>query len=437
MAVALTIAGSDSGGGAGLQADLKTFAVFYVHGICALTGITIQNSSKIEEIYDLPPSLVKKQIEILANDFNINSAKTGMLRNSKIIKAVASIISKYDFPLIADPVILSKSGYELLKEDAIDDFINFIFPISYLITPNRYEAEKLSGIKIKSKADVEKALKILKKKGANSILIKGGHFTNKTDYLFHEGKILEYRGKNIEGCKHGAGCSFSAAITANLAKGVELKESIRIAKNFIEFAIKHAEKIKKNCPVNQISWVAKDAEKWRVYEELKFYLDELLKENIYDLIPEVGTNFAYALPKIFLENENDVLAIEGRIIKAGKNLRAGEIKFGASKHLAKAIIKAMEYDESIRCAINIKYDENLIRNAKKIYTVSSYDRRKEPKEIKNKEGKSISWGTEFAIKKVAKVPDLIFHKGDVGKEAMITIFGKNPSDVVEKLRKVI
>ncbi|MBC7128698.1 MAG: bifunctional hydroxymethylpyrimidine kinase/phosphomethylpyrimidine kinase [Thermoplasmatales archaeon] len=436
MRVALTVAGSDSGGGAGLQADLKTFSVFYVHGVCAVTGITVQ-ASKIEEIYDLPPSLIKKQIETLANDLKINSAKTGMLRKSEIIKAVADVLSKYDFPLVADPVILSKSGYELLREDAIDDFIDFIFPISYLITPNRYEAEKMSGIKIKSKKDVEKAIKILKKKGANSILIKGGHFPNKTDYLYHEGKIFEYRGRNIEGCGHGTGCSFSAAITANLAKGIELRESVRIAKNFIETAIKYGDKAGKICPVNQISWIAKDAERWRAYEELNFWLNELLKEKIYDLIPEVGTNFAYALPKIFLKDEKDILAVEGRIIKAGKKLRAGEIKFGASRHLAKAIMKAIEYDENIRCAINLKYDENLVRKAKKIQNVSSYDRREEPEEIKNKEGKSISWGTEIAIKKAGKVPDLIFHKGDIGKEAMITILGKNPKEVIEKLRKII
>ncbi len=433
----MTIAGSDSGGGAGLQADLKTFSVFYVHGVCAVTGVTVQNTSKIEEIYDLSPSLIKKQIEVLAKDFEINSAKTGMLRKREIIKEVANTLSKYDFPFVADPVILSKSGYELLKGDAIEDFINFIFPISYLITPNRYEAERLAGIKIKGNRDIEKAIQILKKKGANSILIKGGHFPNKTDYLYHEGKIFEYKGRNVKGCTHGTGCSFSAAITANLAKGIELKESIRIAKKFIENAITYGEKIGKRCPVNQISWIGKDAERWRVYEELNFCLEELLKENIHDLIPEVGTNFAYALPKIFFKDENDILAIEGRIIKAGKNLRAGEIKFGASKHLASAIMKAMEYDESIRCAINLKYDENLIRNAEKIYRVSSYDREKEPQEIKVKEGKSISWGTEFAIKKTRAIPDLIFHKGDIGKEAMITILGKNPREIIEKIRKLI
>ncbi|MBC7081602.1 MAG: bifunctional hydroxymethylpyrimidine kinase/phosphomethylpyrimidine kinase [Thermoplasmatales archaeon] len=437
MPVALTIAGSDSSGGAGLQADLKTFSVFYVHGVCAVTGITVQNTSKIEKVYDLSPSLIKKQIVALAEDLEINSAKTGMLRNSKIIKEVARTLSGYDFPVVVDPVILSKSGYELLKEDAIEDFINFIFPISYLITPNRYEAEKLSNIKIKGKKDVEKALKILKKEGANSILIKGGHFPNKTDYLYHEGKIFEYKGKNIKGCTHGTGCSFSAAITANLAKGIELRESIRIAKNFIESAIMYGEKIGKRCPVNQISWLGKDAERWRVYEELNFYLNELLKENIYDLIPEVGTNFAYALPKNFLKDKNDILAIEGRIIKAGKSLRVGEIKFGTSRHLASAIMKAMEYDESKRCAINFKYDENLIRKAEKFYRVAGYDRRKEPENIKKEEGKSISWGTEVAIKKAGEVPDIIFHKGDVGKEAMITILGKNPKEIIEKIRKII
>ena len=178
-------------------------------------------------------------------------------------------------------------------------------------------------------------------------------------------------------------------------------------------------------------------EKWNVYSALKKNVEKILDmEDFINFIPEVGTNFAYSLPREYVNGIEDIAAIEGRIVKGMQPLMQGEIKFGASSHLARALIKAMEYDEKIRAVMNIKYDEETIEAARKIFTVSFYDRKEEPKEIKEKEGATLPWGIEYAIKKAGRMPDVIYHRGDIGKEPMILIFGENPEKVIEKFMKL-
>ncbi len=436
---ALTIAGSDSGGGAGIEADLKTFAAFGVHGMAAITSVTAQNTVSVEGIHDLPASMVKKQIECVVDDIGVDAAKTGMLSNSSIIKAVSSTLQKYDFPVVVDPVMIAKSGAYLLKEDAIDAFIEYIVPIATVITPNRHEAERLSGIRIRSREDARRAARKIARLGAEAVIVKGGHIgRDATDLLYHRKKFYEFKGKRIkDGCTHGTGCSFSAAIAANMVKGYDIVEATEIAKKFITMAIEYGIKIGHgHCPVNPTAWIGKDAERWRVYRELDEMLDELLELDIVDFIPEVGMNVAYALPKWYLKDEGDVAAIEGRIVRAGNRARAGKVRFGASRHLARALLKAMEFDESVRTVMNIKFDEKILKRAEKIFSVSFYDRAEEPHEVKMKEGATIPWGIEQAIRRAGEMPDIIYHRGDVGKEPMILIFARDTKELLQKFMRL-
>ncbi len=436
MKKALTIAGSDSGGGAGILADIKTFASFGVHGMVAITSVTAQNTLEVRAINDLPPYIVEEQIKAVADDIGIDAAKTGMLSNAEIIKSVASIVKKYGFPLVVDPVMIAKSGAILLKEDAIETLIKYLIPNANLITPNRMEAEKLSGIEIKSIDDAIKSAEKISLYGAEYVLIKGGHLKENEaiDILYHDGKIKKYSKPWQRGCTHGTGCSYSAAITANLAKGYKMEKAVEIAKEFITMGIKYGIKIGKgHCPVNQNAYIHIPAERWKAYISLKNALASLISHpELHEYIPEVGMNFAYSLPKEYALDAKDVVAIEGRIVKAGKKARIGEIKFGGSHHLARAIFKAMEFDESVRSVMNIKYDKETIKKAEKNFIVSFYDRNEEPKDIKEKEGETIPWGIENAIKKATKMPDVIYHEGDIGKEPMILIFGKSPENVLKK-----
>ena len=443
---ALTIAGSDSGGGAGIEADLKTFAALGVHGMAAITSITAQNTYEVRAIYDLPPKMVAAQIEAVADDIGVEAAKTGMLSNSEIIKAVASTVKKYGFPLVVDPVMIAKSGTSLLRPEAVETLVKYIIPLAAVVTPNRMEAEKLSGIKIKTIEDAKKAAKrIAEELGAKAVIVKGGHILDieSVDVLYYNGVFKEFRAQRIEnGCTHGTGCSFSAAIAAEIAKGKSVEEAVKVAKEFITLAIKYGLKIGKgHCPVNPTAWVEIPAEKYRILENINNALEILVKhgEFVSKLIPETQTNLVMALPKKYSKTINDVAGIPGRIVRYLNTIKpSGSPVFGASKHMAKAILKAMEFNENIRAAANIKYSKEIIDAAKKLrYKVSYYDRREEPPEIKVTEGKTIPWGIEQAIKKLkGEVPDIVYHLGDWGKEPMINIFGKDAVDVAYKIVRI-
>ncbi|MCD6279120.1 MAG: bifunctional hydroxymethylpyrimidine kinase/phosphomethylpyrimidine kinase [Desulfurococcales archaeon] len=444
---ALTIAGSDSGGGAGIEADLKTFAALGVHGLVALTSVTAQNTREVRLAYDLPPEVVVAQIEAVVDDIGVDAAKTGMLSNSKIIKAVAGAVKRYGFPLVVDPVMVAKSEAPLLRPDAVETLINELIPLATVVTPNRFEAEKITGIKVQSINDAKKAARyIVEELGAEAAVVKGGHLegSESADVLYWRGDFKVFAGPRIRGgCYHGTGCTFSAAIAAELAKGRVVSEAIKIAKDFVTVAIKYGLRDvgRGHCPVHPPAWVLIPAEKWGVVQDLRRAI-EILEEHgelINPLLPEVQMNVVVALPKHYARGVDDVAGVLGRVVRYGNKVKAvGPPTFGASSHLARAVLKVMEFDPSMRAALNIRYSEDVLEAAGKLgLKISFYDRSEEPPEVKVREGATIPWGIEAAIKRVeGTVPDLIFHKGDVGKEPMINIFGRSAVDVVMKLIKI-
>ncbi len=444
---ALTIAGSDSGGGAGIEADLKTFTALGVYGMVAITSITAQNTLEVRLTFDLPPEVVVAQIEAVADDIGVDAAKTGMLSNSGIIEAVAKTVKKYGFPLVVDPVMIAKSGAPLLRPEAMEALVKYLVPIAYVITPNRFEAERLTGITIKSVEDAKRAAKyIVEELGAEAAIVKGGHIGGdySTDILYYKGTYREFTAPRIRnGCYHGTGCAFSAAIAAELAKGKDLIEAVKIAKEFITKAISYGIKVGHgHCPVNPAAWVDIPASKWRVYENLVRAI-KIIEEHgklVNPYIPEVQMNVVEALPKPYCNDINDVMGVLGRIVRYGDKVKAvGPPSFGASRHLARAVLKAMKYNPEVRAALNIKFSEEIIEIAKRLgMRVSYYDRKEEPPEVKAKEGATIPWGIDVAIKRLGgEVPDMIYHRGDVGKEPMINIFGKTSIDAVNKLIKIL
>lgn len=263
LPVALTIAGSDSSAGAGIQADLKTFMALNVYGVSAITSITAQNTTGINEIYDLPGFLVYKQIKSIADDIKIDAVKTGMLSNAEIIDNVALAIKDFHLDkLIVDPVLHSKDNSELLKRNSLNDFKEKILPLALVITPNISEAQLLSGIEISTKDDMIKVAEKLIKLGPEYIVIKGGHLLINEkvfDLIFSENTIefLEYPRINTINT-HGIGCTFSAAITAFIAKGYDVISSIKNARNYIQSALQNEIKIGKGFgPLNH-RWLWKE-----------------------------------------------------------------------------------------------------------------------------------------------------------------------------------
>lgn len=240
---ALTIAGSDSGGGAGIQADLKSFQERQVFGTSVLTAVTAQNTLGVHAILNLPLATISSQLEAIASDFYIRAFKTGMLANAEVIELIAHYLRKNNFgPLVVDPVMVAKGGAALLADSAMDALKKELIPLATLITPNLPEAEMIIGQTLTTKKEIEKAAKKIQIMGAKNVVIKGGHrldVTDAADFLLLEDGSSEWLSKPRIDTKrtHGTGCTFSAVITAELAKGQDVLSAVRIAKDFIHTAI--------------------------------------------------------------------------------------------------------------------------------------------------------------------------------------------------------
>ncbi|MCX7047433.1 MAG: bifunctional hydroxymethylpyrimidine kinase/phosphomethylpyrimidine kinase [Candidatus Sumerlaeota bacterium] len=253
---ALTIAGSDSGGGAGIQGDLKTFAALGVYGSSVITALTAQNTLGVSGIHAVPPEFVRKQMDAVLSDIGADAAKTGMLLNSAIIEEVAAGVARYQVKkLVVDPVMISKHGYVLLERDAIDAMIRRLIPLAEIITPNAEEAELLSGMNVESLDDMREAAQKMLKLGCRSVMVKGGHVdegAQATDYWTdgrEELTLTAERSPVIH--THGTGCALSAALTAHLATGATTPEAVRRAKDFVTGAIRNSIPLGKGIgPVN-------------------------------------------------------------------------------------------------------------------------------------------------------------------------------------------
>lgn len=246
MRKVLTIAGSDSGGGAGIQADLKTFSARGVYGMSAITALTAQNTIGVQDIYEIDPKFIGKQIDSVMTDIGADAWKTGMLANAEIINIVANRAQKYNVDLlIIDPVMIAKGGNPLLKLDAIDVLISELVPIAYVITPNHHEAQLLANMDIKNLKDAREAAKRIYNMGAKHIVIKGGHLPGITEAidLLYDGEIFtEFTAARINTKNtHGTGCTFASAIAAELAKGNIIKKAVHIAKAYLTSAIQKAD----------------------------------------------------------------------------------------------------------------------------------------------------------------------------------------------------
>ncbi len=442
--VALTIAGSDSGGGAGIQADLKTFAALGVHGASAIVAITAQNTRSVNSIEEVGTKMIERQIDAIALDLGIDAAKTGMLNSSKIVSTVARSLKRHKFPLVVDPVMISKSGAQLLRDDAIETLVKELVPMATVITPNGPEAERLTGSKVASLDDARTAArKLVKECHAKAAVVKGGHLegSESIDVLYHDGKFKEFKAPRINTKHtHGTGCIFSAGIAAELAKGSEIPEAVAGAKLFVSHAIEYAFPIGRGYgPVNPASWVLVPAERQRVIESIREGVRMLESSpEVADVVPEVQMNLVMALPQFYARGSDDVAGIAGRIVKVDGRLRASSPPaFGGSSHLARAVLKAMEYDERIRSVANIRYSERILEVARgRGYTVTFCDRKKEPAGIKEKEGATLPWVVERAIEEAGKVPDMIYDEGDIGKEPMIRVFGTDAVDVASKVVRI-
>jgi len=257
----LTIAGSDSSSGAGIQSDIKTFLNHGLYGLSVITAVTAQNTLGVQSSFELPQDIIEAQLKSIFDDFDIEAIKTGMLSSDKVVEVVSSYLrNKTHIKIIVDPVLVSKNGFKMLSEKGIDLLRTRLFPLSFLVTPNIPEAEILSGIKINTAEDVESAAKQIFNSGCKNVLIKGGHMPESTgiekgvDVLYNGKKFFLFKSKFIKSYNtHGIGCVFSASVASNIVLGGTLKNSIVEAKAYLVESLKKSQKIGKGIgPVEQV-----------------------------------------------------------------------------------------------------------------------------------------------------------------------------------------
>lgn len=430
----LSIAGSDPSSGAGIQGDMKTFQSYGIYGLSVITAVTSQNTTRFVDVKPVMPTLVKSQIRSVLEDFQVDAIKIGMVYNKQTIRAIYSELANANIPVILDPIFNSTTGGILQMKNALGDFKKLLIPLSHVITPNTIEAERITGMKIRSVSDMKRAAKKIQEMGAKNIVVKGGHFVagkKVTDILLEDKKFHAFSHNRIKSENHGGGCTFSASLCANIARGKSLSDAIDLARLFTLESMKSAAKIGKGLSITR------QAQGDNIEVLLSQAISKFCSiDSIYKHIPECQTNFVYSMQNPL--SLKDIIGLEGRIVKTGKTVSiAGHLKYGGSRHVASAVLEMSKKFHSIRSGANLKYDNKIIKRAiLRGLKVSSYDRSTEPEKNKEREGSTVSWGIKSAISNLKTPPDIVFHRGDFGKEAMIIIFGKDPSDVLKKTLKI-
>jgi hydroxymethylpyrimidine kinase/phosphomethylpyrimidine kinase len=441
---ALTIAGSDSSGGAGIQADIKTFSALGLYITTVITVLTAQNTETVTDVFTIPSKFFKNQLLTTIQDIKPDIIKIGVLYDNSIIRIVYEILNHLKIPIVLDPVLISGTGVKLLKDSSINAFKKKIIPISLIITPNLIEAEILSGNKISSEKEmVEAAYKILKL-GTKNVIIKGGHSPKENKKIFdillekNVNTITKIYNNRLQITEtHGTGCNFSSSLAAFIAKGYNIQESFFLANSYVKEGLINITKIGKGVGVtNPLFNLYENSKRYKIltslYNSIKI-LEDLKK--FYLLIPETKTNFVYSMenPKSMM----DVAGVLGRITNIGSKIRSPNVvEFGASSHISNAVIAANQFNYLFRSAINIKNNKKILDICETNFVCSWYSRKDEQMKNKNREGFTISWGIKNAMEKI-RGAEIVYHDGDYGKEPMIIIFGKDPKEVIDKIKTII
>lgn len=421
----LSIGGSDPSSGAGVQADIRTWSELGAWGLSAITAVTGQNTSRYTRTEAVSAPMVKAQIESVLSDFEIDAVKISMVYSAGIIRAVRDSLKGVGARIVLDPVMVSSTGGRLLEKSALPALRRLLLPVSDVVTPNVGEAQALSGVRIKTRADMGRAAKKILSYGAKSTVITGWPDDRNVQDVLFDDTVTVMSAKRLPSENRGSGGVHSAALTLALAEGMDMAEAAGFAQRHAHDAIQNAQRMGRGMPV-----VSGD----RLQHTLGRAVAEFASNGSFGtLIPECQTNFVYS--KKNAGSTGDILGIDGRIVRtqAGPAV-AGAIRYGGSRHVASAVMAVQKKFPDISSAINIRYEKRYVAAARRLgMTVLQYDRTKEPSTTRSREGRSVSWGVSAAIRGARSPPDLVYHTGDHGKEPMIIIFGATPRDVLDRV----
>tara|TARA_A100001037_G_scaffold299113_1_gene324060 strand:+ start:5683 stop:7278 length:1596 start_codon:yes stop_codon:yes gene_type:complete len=438
--VVLSIAGSDSGGGAGIQADLKTMESLGVFSTCAITAITAQNTVGVDSFMPIPVMEVKSQIDSVLSDFEIGAAKTGMLANIQNIEMIANLSEDFEFPLVVDPVMIATSGDRLLERGAEKAYEKLI-KNSQIVTPNADEAEVLASMEIKNASDAIDAGDRILKMGTENVLIKGGHIEEKmvVDVLVTKKGNFQIEHNWIDSdITHGSGCTLSSAIAANLAKGETIENAVYQSISFIERALRYPIDVGKGPgTVHHLVEVREMAERQLVVQTIRSTILDLVQLGIRPLVPEVGMNIVGSTS--YAESVEEMAGIEGRITKTSTGVSIGDgVVFGASSHVARFLKEAREYYPHLRFAMNCKFDEKIELAIKKIgWEMGEYNRMDQGKFIRETEDNTMGWGARKIFGGSDSLVTRVIDRGANGKEPMLKLVFTDSKVLISEVEKLL
>ncbi|MBR2255174.1 MAG: bifunctional hydroxymethylpyrimidine kinase/phosphomethylpyrimidine kinase [Candidatus Methanomethylophilaceae archaeon] len=427
--MALTIAGSDSVGGAGVQADVKAMAAVGVHAASVITAVTAQNTKGVDAIYPMDPEAVEQQLRTVLRDCDVKAIKTGMLYSADIVDVVCDVLEYHEVPLIVDPVMVSGTGSDLSDDSLLKAMKKKLLPICELVTPNRHEAEALAGMKISNYDDVTMACELIGKEGS-SVLLKGGHFTGSkvTDYLYLSSEITELtypRVQNRSG--HGSGCTLSSYITANMASGMDIVNAIMVSRERIQKAIECQYAVGKgDVVVNPFVSLASENKSLKVLNAVEAAAAEIQKMVPHEFVPRKGLNIALASESPI--GPEDIAAIDGRMTVVNGDLRkGGPAKFGVAEHLSYVLLEIMKVDPKYRCIMTIAYSDDTMSILEEVgMTAVSVSLNKD----------HYVDGTQKAIKIAGGIPDAIIDKGPKNNR-IIRLIAKDTDDLLNKIEQIL
>ena len=433
----LTIAGHDLSSGAGITKDLEIFLAVGLHAVSIPTSFVIQGPAGVNDLFPVPAEPFGRMLKTAKNEMALDGVKIGVLGEITQVKAISSFLKDYrEKPIVVDPVITSKNGFKLISDDGLRLMIKHIFPLSYLITPNIDEASTILKEPIRNATEMERAAMLLSQLGPRNVLLKGGHLPgDPIDVLFNGKDVFMHEKTRIGREVHGTGCALSSLMLSFILLGYPVKEAFLEAENEMEALLKESYKLNgKGYWYSNLTRIAhKGNDRLHVLKSLHDASLKLQNLNMVALIPEVQMNVGYAIREA--RGIEDVAAFPGRIGHShGKVCFKGGPEFGVSSHVASLILTYMKAYPHMRACVNIRYDDGLVERAKQCgMAVMSMDGRTEPECVKRVEGRSLDFLVEKALKASGSPPDIIYDTGDVGKEPIIRLFAKDPSELLKKM----
>jgi hydroxymethylpyrimidine kinase/phosphomethylpyrimidine kinase len=428
MPTVLTIAGTDSIGGAGVAADLKAFSSMDLHGCCVVTAVTSQNTQRVSDIHPIPPRIVASQLDAVFEDLTIDAVKTGMIYSAEIAEIVAMKIKEEHVPLVVDPVLCAGVGDPLFREDLKATMLDKLFPLATIVTPNRGEAEEFSSIRIEGDTSSEEACLKISVSGTKAVLLKGGHFEGPlvTDLLLYDDDFTEFTSPRLPIKVHGSGCTLSSYIAGYLAQGYDVRKAVAGSKRRVQDAIAMSSRLGKGMAiVNPMATKQKEAMRYLRIESLRNAVDILEPILPASYIPEGGIDFVYALPNP--QDYHEICGLEGPGNGSkGSCHRGRNVNFGSNGWISRAIMMANIERPELLSGIELQHselNEHALLEREVAKTVIRFE---DSEDILL----TVVDDTDHASKQLGLLSGSLLKSEGMGRGPRIGILGKDPNEIL-------